>query len=93
MKKLLGILVLGLLWCNISYSGTLTWNSHVSSSFTGVNCEYSYKTDYFSLGYTNCSYRCDNYVNGVSTKLPNSNNYAYYINSKVWGGQSCPMRP
>tara|TARA_B100000963_G_C22333903_1_gene539874 strand:+ start:99 stop:596 length:498 start_codon:yes stop_codon:yes gene_type:complete len=59
------------------------------SSFTGVLCKFDYKTDYFALGYTNCSYRCDNYVNGINTRMANGN-YAYYVNKKIWGGQDCP---
>ena len=87
MKKIL--LCLSFL-CTISISIILSTSTVKAAGFTGVKCKYSYKTDYFSLNYTNCAYRCDNYVNGVSTRMSNGN-YAYYVNKKIFAGQTCPL--
>ena len=80
MRKILSYIVI---FCFFST------NIFAASNFTGFKCKFSYKTDYFDLGYINCAYRCDNYVNGVNTKMDNGN-YAYYMNKKIWPGQTCP---
>ena len=74
---------------NFSHGSNSNTSNKDNPNFTGFLCTFSYKTDYFELGYTNCVYMCNNYVNGVNTRMSNGY-YAYPVNKKIWPGQTCP---
>jgi len=63
-----------------------------SSGFTGIQCKFTIKKDYWQLNYTNCNYRCDNMVDGVNVRMANGD-YAWYKNKKIILGTSCPRHP